>query len=516
MKDVLVIGSGINGLAAAALLSKRGRSVLLLEQSEDFGGAIRTEEVTLPGFRHDLFATNLSLFAGGGVMAALRDDLVRNGLEFVPSDKPFCSLFPDGKVLGIMMDKAANRSTIAALAPGDIQAWDDLTTKFQRYTPFLFPLLGTELPSFKALKIAFKAWRTLGTQESLNMVRMLLQSTRAFTDENFLHPEMKAMAATWGMHLDYGPDISGGALFSFLESVGGQEFGMVLGKDGADSLVKALVATIESYGGELRSGQQVNEILLDSGKAVGIKTANGEEIFAKSIIANVNPALLPKLLPHAKAAEPDVEKLAHFRPGLGTMMIHLALSELPNWIATDAKKFNYVHIAPYVDDMALTYAHAAAGLLPAEPVLVIGQPTITDPARAPEGKHILWIQVRVLPLVIKGDSLHEIAARDWDAASEEYADRIINNLARYAPGLKSQILARKVLSPKDLERYNPNLIKGDSLGGSHHPAQFFLRPMPGWTGHRTPIKNLFICGSGTWPGGGVGGGSGLLVADLIK
>ena len=515
MIDVLVIGSGINGLAAAALLSKSGKSVLLLEQSESFGGAIRTEEVTLPGFRHDLFATNLSLFASGGVMAALRDDLVKNGLEFVPSDKPFCSLFPDGKLLGITTDKVTNRAMIETLAPGDNQAWDDLGAKFHRYTPFLFPLLGTELPSLKALRIGYKAWRALGSQELLNMVRLLLQSTRAFTDENFIHPEMKAMAAIWGMHLDYGPDISGGALFSFLESIGGQEFGMVLGKGGADSLVSALVATIESYGGALRSGQQVKEILLNSGRAAGIKTAAGEEIFAKSIIANVNPALLPKLLPRARAAEPDVVKLANFRPGLGTMMIHLALSELPPWIATDAQEFNYVHIGPYVDDMAITYAHAAAGLLPAEPVLIIGQPTVTDPTRAPNGKHILWIQVRVLPLDIKGDVLDQIGAKDWDEVAQDYADRIINNIEKYAPGLKSKILARKVLSPKDLERYNPNLIKGDSLGGSHHPAQFFLRPMPGWTGHHTPIKKLFICGSGTWPGGGVGGGSGLLVADLI-
>ena len=515
MKDVLVIGSGINGLAAAALLSKKGKSVLVLEQSESFGGAIRTEEVTLPGFRHDLFATNLSLFASGGVMAALRNDLVKNGLEFVPSDKPFCSLFPEGKILGITMDKAANRSTIETLAPGDIQAWDDLNAKFHRYTPFLFPLLGSDFPSLKALRIGYKAWRALGSQEFLNMARLLLQSTRAFTDENFIHPKMKAMAAIWGMHLDYGPDISSGALFSFLESIGGQEFGMVLGKGGADSLVKALVATIESYGGELRGSQQVTEILLKSGKAAGIKTAAGEEIYAQSIIANVNPALLPKLLPSAKAAEPDVAKLANFRPGLGTMMIHLALSELPPWIAPDAQKFNYVHIGPYMDDMAITYAHAAAGILPAEPVLIIGQPTVTDPTRAPTGKHILWIQVRVLPLEIKGDSLGRIDAKGWDEVAQEYADRIINNIESYAPGLKSKILARKVLSPKDLERYNPNLIKGDSLGGSHHPAQFFLRPMPGWTGHHTPIKNLFICGSGTWPGGGVGGGSGLLVAELI-
>jgi phytoene dehydrogenase-like protein len=513
MTDILIIGSGINGLSAAALLSKQGKKVMVLEGADSFGGAVRTEEVTLPGFKHDLFATNLSLFAGGGVMAELKDDLIAQGLEFVPSDKPYCSLFPDGKMIGITMDRQKNLDTLARVAPNDVQGWKDLTSKLGELAPHLFPILGTELPSYAAAKSLFKTWRAIGTEATLSLVRMLLQSSRAFTEENFSHPETKALAAIWGMHLDYGPDISGGALFSFLESIGGQEFGMVLGKSGASTLIDSLVKVIKSYGGELRANTTVSQILVKSGKAIGVQTSQGERILAKSVVANVNPALLPGLLQEA----PETQELHNFRPGLGTMMIHLALDELPNWIDPEAKEFNYVHIGPYVDDMALTYAHAAAGTLPSTPALVVGQPTVSDPSRAPEGKHILWIQVRVLPLDIKGDALGKIHATTWDSASEEYADRIIENLEKYAPGLKKIILARKVMSPADLERYNPNLIKGDSLGGSHHPAQFFfLRPTPAWIRHRGPVKELYICGSGTWPGGGVGGGSGLMVAKILK
>ena len=505
MTDVLIIGSGINGLSAAALLAKQGKKVLVLEQASAFGGAVRTEEVTLPGFKHDLFATNLSLFAGGGVMAELKDDLIAAGLEFVPSDKPYCSLFPDGKMIGITMDRQQNLDTLARVVPNDVESWKALTAKLGELAPHLFPILGTELPSFAAAKSLLKTWRKIGTEGTLNLIRMLLQSSRAFTEEHFTHPETKALAAIWGMHLDYGPDISGGALFSFLETIGGQEFGMVFGKGGADTLINALVKVIQSNGGELRTGVNVSEILVESGTAVGVLTKGGEKILAKNVIANVNPALLPALLRETI----ETQELHNFRPGLGTMMIHLALDALPNWLDPAAKEFNYVHIAPYLDDMAITYAQAAAGILPDTPALVIGQPTVSDPSRAPEDKHILWIQVRVLPLDIKGQS--------WDEASESYADHLIDNLEKYAPGLKASILSRKVLSPADLERYNPNLIKGDSLGGSHHPAQFFfLRPTPGWIRHRTPVKSLFICGSGTWPGGGVGGGSGLMVAKLIK
>ena len=519
MLDVLIIGSGINGLSAAAILSGKSKKVMVLEQANAFGGAIRTEEVTLPGFHHDLFATNLSLFAGGGVMAALKDQLIQHGLEFVPSGKPYCSVFPDGKMIGVVMDRDQTISNINKIAPQDVAAWQALTAKLGQLAPHLFPLLGTELPSLAAVKVLIKAWRVLGVSQLLELIRMLLQSSRAFTDEHFSSPEMKALAATWGMHLDYGPDISGGALFSFLESIGGQEFGMVLGKGGAKVLVDALCGVIRSNGGELRSDTEVVEILAEDGKAIGVRTSSGEIIKARSVVANVNPALLPTLLPGVidSKASPEVEKLKKFRPGLGTMMIHLAMDELPNWVNEEAREFNYVHIAPYVDEMALTYAHAAAGKLPANPTLVIGQPTVSDPSRAPEGKHILWIQVRVLPLEINGDSAGIIHGKSWDEIAEVYADRIIDNLEIYAPGIKQHILSRTTLSPTDLERYNPNLIKGDSLGGSHHPAQFFfLRPMPGWIRHRTPIKNLYLCGSGTWPGGGVGGGSGLMVAKLLS
>jgi phytoene dehydrogenase-like protein len=168
------------------------------------------------------------------------------------------------------------------------------------------------------------------------------------------------------------------------------------------------------------SGARVTEIITIDGKATGVKTSDGTVYEATKIIANVNPALIPNLLPKVEAEKPEVSKVKNFRPGLGTMMIHLALSDLPDWKASEARGFNYVHIAPYVDDLAMTYTVAAAGKLPTTPALVIGQPTVSDPSRAPEGKHVLWIQVRVLPLEISGTT--------WDQVGEEYADQIIENI----------------------------------------------------------------------------------------
>lgn len=508
--DIVVIGAGVNGLSAAALLASKGRSVVVLEASDVPGGAVRTEEVTLPGFRHDLFAMNLGLFAGGPVNAALGADLARHGFELVPSVKPFCSVFPDGTMLGVQADATATLANVDRVAPQDVEAWEALTRQLNELAPHLFGVLGSDMPSWGAVKTLWKAHRALGTDGVYEMIKLALASTRAFTDEHFTSPKTKALMASWGMHLDFAPDISGGALFSFLETMGGQLFGMVIGKGGASTLIDSLVAVVTEKGGEVRCDAHVDEILVSGGKATGVRLANGDTVMAsRGVISNVNPKLMPDLLPANVAERPDVARARRYRPGLGTMMIHLALDSLPEWLARDARSYNYVHIGPYVDDMALAYADAAAGRLPSTPTLVVGQPTVSDPSRAPEGKHVLWVQVRVLPLEIAD-------GRTWDEAGEDYADHVMTILEQYAPGLSGHVLGRKVLTPSDLERYNANLVLGDSLGGSHHPAQFFfLRPVPGWGRHRTPVERLFICGAGTWPGGGVGGASGALVAKAI-
>ncbi|MFZ9910381.1 MAG: phytoene desaturase family protein, partial [Candidatus Nanopelagicaceae bacterium] len=323
--DAVIIGGGVNGMGAAALLAKRGRRVLLLEANEKCGGAIRTEEVTLPGFRHDLFATNLSLFAGGPIMASLKDDLIKYGLEFVPSTKPFCSVFPDGKALGVIQDFSATEANIARIAPEDLEAWRALSAKLGVLAPHILPILGNELPSLKAAKALFKSWRALGTSEFLSMIRLLLQSTRAFTSEHFKARETRALAASWGMHLDYGPDIAGGALFAFLESIGGQMFGMVLGKGGADVITKALTGVIKEYGGEIRTSSRVTSIISENGKATGVTLADGQVINANEVIANINPSLIPALLGEKERSRAEVLEVTKFQPGLTTMMIHLAM-----------------------------------------------------------------------------------------------------------------------------------------------------------------------------------------------
>ena len=199
------------------------------------------------------------------------------------------------------------------------------------------------------------------------------------------------------------------------------------------------------------------------------------------------------------------------------MMIHLALDALPDWAAgSELQRFAYVHLAPSMDQMARTYAQAKAGLLPDEPALVCGQPTVVDPSRAPEGRHVLWLQVRVVPGTILGDAKGEIAVTDWAAAAEPFAERALAILERYAPGTGARTLARHVVTPAMLEAENPNLVGGDQICGSHHLHQNFLyRPARGHADGSTPIRGLHHTGAAVWPGAGTGAGSGTLLARRL-
>jgi phytoene dehydrogenase-like protein len=514
--DAVVVGGGVNGLAAALHLSVKGWKVVVVERAAVAGGAVKTAEITQPGFRHDLYAMNLGLFAGSPFFATHKDRLIAHGLDFVGAEQCFATAFPDGSWLGVEKNLEANASRIADLSPADAERWRAMTAAFGEDAPHVFGLLGSPLPSWQALRVAYSAWRARGTAWVADTIRLLLASPREWLDENFESEKLKAMLAIWGMHLDFSPDCAGGALFPYLEAMADQAFGMALGRGGADTIIAALVGAIRAAGGEVRLGAPVQSIAIENGTAKGVVLASGERIEAtRAVIANLHPRILfGTLVPTSSAA---TQRLAKFRPGPATMMIHLALNELPAWSAGAAlRRFAYVHLAPSLAALARTYTDALDGLLPAEPGLVVGQPTATDPSRAPAGKHVLWVQVRVLPSRIRGDAEGHIAGRDWDTVKDAYADRVIGIIERYAPGFSASVIARAVHSPADLERDNPNLVGGDSLGGSHHLDQNFLfRPAFGWSRYRTPIDRLYMVGASTWPGAGTGAGSGFMLAKSL-
>ncbi len=270
----------------------------------------------------------------------------------------------------------------------------------------------------------FKTLRAKGLAGTLDMGRFLLASPRDWLSETFESEQVRALLAAWGMHLDFAPDVGGGALFPYLEGMANQSFGMVLGKGGADTVTRALVRAIEARGGTVTCSAPVARIMHAGGRATGIVLADGREVTARrAVIGGVAPRALARLTGGTGDRRFD-SGLARFSHAPGTMMIHLAMESLPDWAAgEELKRFAYVHLAPSMDQMARTYAQAQAGLLPDAPVVVVGQPTAVDPSRAPEGRHVLWLQVRMAPGTIQGDAAGEITATAWDQAAGPFAAR---------------------------------------------------------------------------------------------
>jgi phytoene dehydrogenase-like protein len=513
--DAVLVGSGHNALACALHLLSKGWRVTVLERAAEPGGAVKSGEYTIPGYRHDWGAMNLSLFAGSGFLKRHGAELARHGLGFVPVAHPFASAFPDGRWLGVSTDLEETVRRVADFSERDAETWRRLVAEFPREAGAVFGLLGSPMAMRALASFSWKTVRARRMAGTLDLVRFLLTTPRRWLTDTFESPELRAMLGAWGLHLDFAPDVAGGALFPYLEGMAGQTFGMVIGKGGADTVTQSLVAAIRARGGVVETGTEVVRILRDGGRATGVEVADGRRIEARrAVIAGVAPRALRRL---AGETTPEFDRgMESFAHAPGTLMIHLAMDDLPPWRAKELGQFAYVHLAPTLDQMAATYAQAQAGLLPSEPVVVVGQPTVVDPSRAPEGRHVLWVQVRMAPGVIRGDAKGEIAATGWMEAAEPFAERVLDILDAYAPGVRSRILGRRIVTPEELEADNPNLVGGDQVTGSHHLSQHFLfRPMRGHADGSTPVRDLYLTGAAVWPGAGTGAGSGFLLAQRL-
>lgn len=511
--DAVCIGSGINALAAALMLSAKGWRVAVFEANAEAGGAVRSGEYTLPGFRHDWAAMNLSLLAGGAFFKAHGEELGRHGLSLVPVSRPFASSFADGWA-GVSTDAGETRASLAAHSSRDAEAFLAMAKAFPAEAPHLFGLLGSPMTTRALSGVAWRAWRAKGAAGTLDLGRFLLQSPRAWLCETFESEAVRALLGAWGMHLDFAPDVAGGALFPYLEGMAGHLFGMALAQGGAGAASGAVVAALRARGGVVETGAPVARVLREGDRATGVELADGRRVEARrAVIAGVAPSGLLRLTATAPAFD---AALRRFRHAPGTLMVHVALDGPPEWRHAPLKGYAYVHLAPTLDAMARAYAEAQAGLLPAEPVVVVGQPTVFDPSRAPEGRHVLWVQVRMAPGTVRGDARGEIAATSWEEAGGPFAERVLAILECHAPGTRAKVLGMRVVTPLDLERDNPNLVGGDQVTGSHHLSQHFLfRPARGHADGSTPIRNLHMTGAAVWPGAGTGAGAGFLLARRL-
>ena len=526
--DAVLVGSGINTLTAAALLARDGWAVCVLEQSDRLGGAIRTEsDYTLPGFTHEVLSSWHPLFQGSAAYAELGDELHRRGLEYLNTDLPTATAFPDGAAMFLQTSLEANVAEFERFADGDGAAWQRQFEEFMANADLSFGVLGTELWSPAGLGLGQRLLRRLGRRGLLDFAGGALASCRDWTTATFRSDQAHGLLAPWVLHTGLGPDNAVSGFMTQVIACAVQLGGMPVPVGGGVKLVDALAGIVRDGGGELRTDARVERIVVSEGRATAVVLQGGETIDAtRAIVAGVTPTELYGSLLRERDVPAEVTAAARrYRYGRAGMQIHIAMDEPPRWKGPDAERLArtaIVHVTPGLDGVSRAVNEAERGLLPAEATIVAGQPCAVDPSRAPEGKWIIWIQLQELPAGrVKGDASGELDVGDgaWtDDLREAYADRIVRRLGESIENLGSATLARVVLSPADLEALNPNLVAGDIYAGSCALDQNLLwRPFAQAPGHRTAVENLWHVGASTHPGPGLGAGSGYLVAkELTK
>lgn len=518
--DVIVVGSGHNALITAAYLARAGRSVLVLERNDRPGGLLRTEELVLPGFKHDVYAAAHPLFVTSPVYAELGEELGARGLRYVNTDLPTGVSFPDGRTAVFHRSIEAAMAELDRLAPGDGAVLGALLGELNPYVSDVFSLFAMDLSSGKAREVIARLLRDHEGHGFSPFAKLVFESARTVVNR-FQSPVTRAMLGSWVMHLGRGPDEVGGGVWVVLCILALMGGGMPTPEGGSERLVEALGRLITDNGGVIRTQAPVERILVEHGRAVGVRTQGGEEYRAKeAVVASVNPdQLYLRLLGDVDVPDVLRRQAKDYRYGRGCVQIHLALSEPPRWPDSRFERVGQPHLTNGFDGCSLAVAQGMADLLPVEPTFTVDSASALDPTRVPAGRGVMRIQLLEIPCRPRGDAAGVIEVGDgrWTPdLTERFVERAIAIVGKHIPNIPGAILGKSVITPDTLASFGPNHGPGDPYGGAHDFAQsYLLSPLPGQPSHRTYLPNLYMLGAATWPGHGVNGGSGYIVAKQL-
>ena len=510
MYDVTIIGAGHNGLVAACYLAKSGLKTLVLERREVVGGGAVTEELH-PGFR----CSTLD-HAAGPLSARVAADLnlSRFGLEMITPEVRVLALSPDGRSLCLYNDVARTVSEIEKFSKNDAKSYPEFANSFARIGRVLSPLISMTPPSidqptaadvwqFGKVGLAF---RGLGKKDEYRLLRWGPMAVADLVGEWFETELLRATVAARGINGAFAGPWSAGTSLGLLwqAAMDGNAIGSAAyAKGGMGGLSEALANAAKAAGVEIRTGAHVAGVAGVDGDAPKVVLEGGEEIESRIVVSNADPRSTFLNLVDPVDLDPNfLLKMRNYRaPGVAAK-INLALSGLPQFSGVNGsdpktKLAGRIHIGPEIDYLERAFDASKYGEFSAEPYLDIALPSISDPSLAPAGKHVMSIHVQFAPYKLKEG--------DWTTRRDEFADNVIGQLDKYAPGLRDSIVARQVITPRDLEE-----TYGLSGGHIHHGEQtldqfFTFRPLIGWAQYRTPLKRLYLCGAGTHPGGGITG-----------
>ena len=509
--DAIVIGGGHNGLTAAAYLARAGRKVIVLERRHVLGGAAVTEEV-FPGFKFSVCSYVVSLLRP----EIIRDlDLPRHGLEILPLDGTFTPM-PHGDYLWRVNDHARTRREIARHSKLDAEAYDEYGKAMVEMARFVKPILNmtppdpTSLNPRDLMKLIFlgRRFSRLSDVDRYNQIQLMTMSASDFLDQWFETDVLKATMSASGIIGTFLGVRSPGTAYVLLHHYMGEIDGAFrswgFARGGTGAISNAIASAAREAGAEIRTESPVARITVASGRASGVVLTNGDEFDADLVLSSVDPHLTFRRFIDAKELPDEfLDEVRRYKFRGSSGKVNLALDSLPDFTCLPGSGPHLrgaISISPSVEYMERAYDQAKYGEFSRRPYIDMVIPTLTDPSVAPPGKHILSCFVQYAP--------YKLAAGTWDDQREAFGDAVLDTLAEYAPNIRNIILHRQVLTPLDLER-EFGLTEGNIFQGELTLEQlFFARPVPGWAQYATPIRNLWMCGSATHPGGGIMGAPG--------
>ncbi len=516
--DVVVIGGGHNGLVNAAYLAKAGKKVLVLERRGVLGGAAVTEEI-FPGFKFSELSYVVSLLRPEIIREL---DLPRHGLEILPLDGTFSPML-NGDHLWRVNDHAKTQREIRRHSRLDAEAYDEFSKLMTPMCRFVKPLLSMVPPDpttlnprdLKQLNFLLQRFRELSSDERYTLVQLMTMSAGDFLDQWFETDVLKATMSASGIIGTFLGIRSPGTAYVLLHHYMGEidgafrSWGFSRGGTGGISL--AIASAAREAGVEIRTQAAVSKILVKDGRTTGVALKSGEEISCNVVSSSVDPHLTFEVFldPHDLPSD-FLESVRRYKFRGSSGKVNLALSALPNFKALPgdgAHLRGAISLSPKMEYMERAYDDAKYGHFSRRPYVDMVIPSLTDPSVAPPGKHVLSCFVQYAP--------YKLAEGTWDDQREAFGENVIDTIAEHAPNIRDIIIGKQFLTPLDMER-EFGLTQGNIFQGELSLEQlFFLRPVPGWAYYRTPVSNLYMCGSATHPGGGLMAANGRIASQVI-
>ena len=511
--DAVVLGAGHNGLTCACYLAKAGLSVLVLEQYHAVGGMTVTEEVTLPGYWSDVHASGYQL---ANLSPVPRELGLLDRYELIEPDIPFSHAFPDGGIISVDRHLERTVASIAQYSRRDAEAWRTLINRFLGEKDAITAGMFSPPVSLEQAATGFA-----GSSAGMDAYRFGLQSVRSWANQTFEAEETKTVFGSFATFLGASPDDAGGAELAWLFASVLQSEGNKLVRGGMHAVTRALGEVLEAQGGEIRTGARVEMVTGSADRATGVRLSSSEDVpVGRLVVSSLDPGqLVLDLLGARMVGQEIVDKMERYELGDSVFVLFVALDGPVTYKAGPAAgRSAHVHLTDStLDFFAQVYAQCRSGALPSAPMIVSWNDSVIDPSRAPEGRALMKFVVLSVPYVITGDATGRIGVGSWDEAREPYADYLIDHItANYIPDLKSRIRKRVAHAPIDIERAITSAVHGTLGHGAFLPYQRgSLRPIPELGHYRTPIPNLYLCGSGSHPGPGVSMAPGRNAARVI-